>query len=81
MNGLSQLNGNAVFVRSATFASGDTNAGHPYAYVGAGGKPTAFARAEMAHEMIHKFGYLHPLLENHLGSGYANAVKLFGSML
>ncbi len=76
-NAMSPPVGNAVFVRSAAFAS--TNWGHN-AYVGANGKPTGYAKSVMAHEMMHKFGDVHPNLENRLGAQYANAARDLGSM-
>src|SRR5262249_42306574 len=79
-NALSQPNGNAVWVRSAIFASSTSDLGHPYPFMGGNGKPTGFAKAVMAHEEMHKFGYVHPNLENKLGPGYANAARMFGSV-
>jgi hypothetical protein len=80
LNALSPQVGNVIFVRSAMFASSTTDLQHPYAYIGANGKPTGFAIGEMAHEMMHKFKDLHPGLENRLGPMYVNAVRSFGSM-
>jgi hypothetical protein len=80
INAISQTNGNAVWVRSSTFASTTPGQGQVNAYMGGNGKPTSWAKAEMAHEMLHKRGYIHPFLENSLGPGYAHAAQMFGSM-
>jgi hypothetical protein len=56
---LSQPNGNAIWVRSATFGSTANSVIGPYfvpAHIGADGQPTPFALGTMVHETMHKFG-------------------------